>query len=208
MSEDANPWASAVPAWVTLAQLLVYVERELGIPHDRAANALRAPLESFAVRTAVFGYSASAGSRIRKDWIASDQSPGHPTGYCISQQGWAHVDRINGSLAGCEVLVCWRHVVGELSLLPHMNLRSASQGSAGQSQSVGGAPARYDWEAFWIEVALYAAKHDLSPEYRHELHKHMVAWAAREWASVVDEATIRGRLSRLFKLVNVEKRSA
>lgn len=65
-------------------------------------------------------------------------------------------------------------------------------------QSRGGAPRKHDWEQFWIEVALYAAKNDLDPAHRTELQRHMRAWAAEHWTNPPDDPTIRGRIRRLF----------
>jgi hypothetical protein len=65
-------------------------------------------------------------------------------------------------------------------------------------RSIGGRPAKHDWEQFWIEVALYAAKNDLDPELRTELQRHMRKWAAKNWADPPDDPTIRRRIKRLF----------
>jgi hypothetical protein len=56
----------------------------------------------------------------------------------------------------------------------------------------------HEWEGFWIEVALYAAKHDLDPEHRRDLQRHMEEWTATQWPEPPDKATIRRRLQRLF----------
>jgi hypothetical protein len=63
---------------------------------------------------------------------------------------------------------------------------------------VGGGRPRHDWDASWIEVALYAAKHDLDLKHRQELQAHMVAWAAKTLCKPPDDATIRLRLAQLF----------
>ncbi len=46
-----------------------------------------------------------------------------------------------------------------------------------------------EWNSFWIEVALYAAKHDFDPDpaHRRDLQQLMVEWAARELDTHLDE---------------------
>lgn len=65
--------------------------------------------------------------------------------------------------------------------------------------SVGGRPAKHDWEAFWIEVSHYAARNDLDPDNRRELQRHMEDWTAERWVDAPDVATIRNKLARLYK---------
>lgn len=69
----------------------------------------------------------------------------------------------------------------------------------------GGRPKRHDWDAFWIEVAWYAAENDLDVGHRQELQQHMVNWTAQEWQDPPDPATIRSRLAQLFKVEGARK---
>jgi hypothetical protein len=141
----------------------------------------------------------------RQDWFWVDPER-------ISPKGWEYVNWKKGTLAGHPVRVRWEHVQQELATLaPNMGLDQRELPSGGSrpgraTARAGGAPPRHDWDAFWIEVALYAAKHDLDPDpaHRRDLQQHMVEWAARE----LDEATIRGRLSRLFQVVAANWRAA
>jgi hypothetical protein len=77
---------------------------------------------------------------------------------------------------------------------------SPSSPTAPQSplRNVGGRPPTHNWEAFWIEVAHYAALHDLDPQHRAELQRHMESWTAENWPDAPDPATIRSRLARLY----------
>jgi hypothetical protein len=63
---------------------------------------------------------------------------------------------------------------------------------------VGGSPPKHDWEAFWIQVAIWAARNDLVKEDRPRLQKHMTDWTATQWPTPPDPATIRKKLSALF----------
>ncbi|MFC7736504.1 hypothetical protein ACFQX4_11740 [Roseomonas sp. GCM10028921] len=67
------------------------------------------------------------------------------------------------------------------------------------ARNTGGKPSRHDWDAFWIEVAHWAAEYTLEPAKRPELQKHMVDWAtARDPCSPMEPATIRRKLAALY----------
>jgi hypothetical protein len=67
----------------------------------------------------------------------------------------------------------------------------------------GGRPARHNWDSFWIEIAWYAAKHDLEAvDDRQKLQRHMVEWTSENWESAPDEATIRSKIRELFQARN------
>ena len=68
-------------------------------------------------------------------------------------------------------------------------------------QTKRGRPPSHDWEEFWIQVAIYAARDDLKLEHRRELQTHMMKWTAEHWQNAPDQATVRSRLARLFKAV-------
>lgn len=114
-----------------------------------------------------------------------------------------------GTLASHPVRVRWEHVQQEFAIwLPNMRLDQRELSSGGSrpgraAARAGGAHPRHDWDSFWIEVALYSAKHDFDPDpaHRRDLQQLMVEWAARELDTHLDESTIRGRLSRLFHVV-------
>jgi len=62
-----------------------------------------------------------------------------------------------------------------------------------------GRPPKHDWDAFWIEVAHFAAKNDLMPEDRAELQQHMERWAVGAAPNdPMDSTTIRRKLQSLF----------
>jgi hypothetical protein len=62
----------------------------------------------------------------------------------------------------------------------------------------GGRPPKHDWDAFWIEIVLFAADNNLEPEDRLKLQKRMEEWTAERWSDPPDTTTIRKRLKRLF----------
>lgn len=65
-------------------------------------------------------------------------------------------------------------------------------------QNLGGRPEAHSWEAFWIEVACWAAKNDLQPEYRPELRRHMLAWFAQRSSTPPDASTVDRKLKALY----------
>jgi hypothetical protein len=198
MAADANPWSNAVGAWVPLADLLQVVERELGIPQAEAARALRHPLESYQIRAEVVGW----GERFcmsphpppdRSAWVLREG--GRP--YRVSQEGWKHADWAAGTLDGYPVRVLWEHVKLQL---PTIELRQTPETAKPErSNDAGGRPPKHDWDAFWIEVAHYAAANDLEPQHRQELQRYMEDWTASKWPSPPEPATIRARLAKLYK---------
>jgi len=64
----------------------------------------------------------------------------------------------------------------------------------------GGRPPAHDWEAFWIEVACWAAANDLIPEKQNRpgLRQHMLAWSATQWTQPPDASTVDKKLAALF----------
>ena len=105
-------WGAAIGAWVPLNELLSAVERELHIPSDEAARALRAPLETLRVHAEVTGWHIptyqSRGAPIHADWTYRN---GAFERRQVSAKGWAHVDWNNGTLDGFQVVVRWAHVL-------------------------------------------------------------------------------------------------
>ncbi len=64
----------------------------------------------------------------------------------------------------------------------------------------GGRPRKHDWEAFYIEVAWWAAANDLSTDgnERPELQRYMVEWCQRWGNSAPDPRTIQDKLRDLY----------
>lgn len=56
-----------------------------------------------------------------------------------------------------EVLGIWPSDVGDLGTQPSKSVGVAVR------RDTGGRPPKYDWEEFWIEIALYTAENDLEP---------------------------------------------
>lgn len=65
----------------------------------------------------------------------------------------------------------------------------------------GGRQPRHDWDGFWIEVVLYAAKNDLAAEDRPDLQRHMETWSTETWTDPPDAETIRKKIRALFARV-------
>lgn len=66
----------------------------------------------------------------------------------------------------------------------------------------GGRPPKWDWDEFWIEIALWAAQNDLVPEdlRRQELKRHIMQWFANRNpdGDTPSDSDVRRRLSALF----------
>ena len=69
------------------------------------------------------------------------------------------------------------------------------------SRPAGGRPPKHDWDAFWIEIVLFAAKEDIQPGDRERLRQHMNEWVAKNSKDPPEESTIAKRLKRLFDMV-------
>lgn len=69
----------------------------------------------------------------------------------------------------------------------------------------GGAPARHDWDAFWIEVAIWCEPNGFGPGERTRLQAHMTEWAAINATNPdnpLNPSTIRKKLKALFTRAN------
>jgi hypothetical protein len=137
MSESDNPWIDAVPAWVSLADLLPSVERWLGIPPDRAAEPLRLALETLEIHTTVIDWrDTSAAGRACAERLVEDAWIGSPGRHAVSHYGWIHVDW--HAFAGCDIKVRWRQVVRALA--------PVSAEGAGNDRRAGSACSTDGWE--------------------------------------------------------------
>jgi hypothetical protein len=94
-------------------------------------------------------------------------------------------------------MVNWPDVV---RILAPLRKPVPNQLPAAPPKNTGGRPLKHDWDAFWIEVAHFAALQELDPKHRAELQRHMMDWTAANMKDPApDEATIRSRLKRLYK---------
>lgn len=131
------------------------------------------------------------------EWGTIGPDPEHPTAW-YHQHG-PHFREVRFLTA--DVLKVWplQHPIE--TELSDQDVRMPVNGR----QPRGGAPQKHDWEEFWIEVALYAAKNDLDPEHRTELQRHMRAWTAERWTNPPDDPTIRRRIKRLFEALQAAR---
>jgi hypothetical protein len=92
--------------------------------------------------------------------------------------------------------------VGRETIAKSTNATAESASSKSQTIGTGrdGRPPKHAWDDFWIEVVIYAAANDLNERDRSELQKHMSKWTAENWVEPPDEATIRAKLAKLYKL--------
>ena len=101
---NSDPWASAVPRWVRLAELPTLVKRKLGIRWADAAGPLREALEGSRIYTDI------------PDWLHGGGTHDHSLIFsengrvAVSGTGWKWVDWRAGTLKGYPVLVLWPHV--------------------------------------------------------------------------------------------------
>ncbi len=91
--------------------------------------------------------------------------------------------------------------------------RSSSTENEKQDQKAAkcapGRPQKYDWEAFWLRVALIANQPDGLPEKQADLVSQMLNWCSENWGGEPGVSTVKDRLSKLYRLWQSEsKRTA
>lgn len=127
-----------------------------------------------------------------------------------------HTSTVAGPSRCCVPLLTWVHFkkmmavdsvqpppsVEPIELLPNGGALKAgieTRGPVSKGPShPGGRQPSHDWDAFWIEVAWYAAKHDLEIAHRPKLQRHMLEWTGKHSKTPPDEGTIRKKLKELF----------
>jgi len=111
------------------------------------------------------------------------------------------MDWQNGTIFGCEVKVRWEQVVRALA--PVSAEEERRTGAMTETvRSIGGKPPRRDWDAFWIEVALYVSANDLFQTERTEVQRHMAEWSAEHMEDPApDLATVRAKIRKLYDAV-------
>jgi hypothetical protein len=125
------------------------------------------------------------------EWGTVGADPHHPTAiHNYRGQSFREV-----RFHSAEVMAVWPSI-------QNAKLASASPGPKAEPQRPrGGRPAQYDWDGFWIQVAMYAAANDFVPDDRVNLQRHMQEWTAQHWPQAPDPATIRIHLKRLFDTI-------
>lgn len=65
-------------------------------------------------------------------------------------------------------------------------------------KNLGGRPRENDWEAFFVEVAIYADRENLKQDstWTH-LRNHMKKWVKENWQNQPDESTIKKKLKKV-----------
>ncbi|WP_146201963.1 hypothetical protein [Teichococcus aestuarii] len=92
-----------------------------------------------------------------------------------------------------------------LSVASSAQTKSSPEASASAEPSAatvpkGGRPAKWDWDAFWVEVVRLANTPDGLPETQAELHRIMMDWCMNSWNNTPADSEIRKRLSRVYAL--------
>jgi len=195
-----DPWDKAPGAWVMLADLFARIKKELNIGPEEAAMTLRGPLEGLRIRAELIGW----GGPFTPNWVG----PGAPAfrglsmndqAYRVSSDGWNMVDWTSGTLCEHRIKLLWSDVRRELRPLAWDQHVTTSKAISPSKRKPGpGAPVKYDWDAFWIEVALWTAEWNLEEQDRTRLQKHMEGWTAETMSPAPDASTIRGKLAKLY----------
>jgi hypothetical protein len=71
-------------------------------------------------------------------------------------------------------------------------------GSVVPSHNLGGRPSKFDWDAFWVEVARYVGRNGIDPDCRTACQQHMEDWTATKWKEAPQKSTIRSKLVKVF----------
>jgi hypothetical protein len=71
-------------------------------------------------------------------------------------------------------------------------------GAADPSRSRGGRPARWDWEAFWLELAVIVHEHGL-PEVQNDMARRMQQWFVDTYGDHPADSQIKVRISKLYQ---------
>lgn len=72
-----------------------------------------------------------------------------------------------------------------------------SPGTA-KSGTKGGRPEQYDWNEFWVEVAMVADTPDGLPDSQADLVRHMADWCETNWGEQPSDSTLKSRLKPLY----------
>lgn len=122
MTEDADPWKSAVGAWVRLADLWDVVEGELQISRKEAVKVLRPALEDLAIKAQVRDLIEHDRWHLSKRGLIAllpgDQQPS------LTRDAWRALwreGRLNPKLMFNDVWVNWPQVVAALEGAPRIS---------------------------------------------------------------------------------------
>jgi hypothetical protein len=213
-------------AWVPLGELWTLLERHEGIPRAEAEPLLIPIIEAGhsidheVVREGLPRVAMHPPSGQRPLVVAGGPWAGGDGRCRLTREGWHEVDWDAGTIAGARILVRWSSAVATVRSERKDRARreASAQITAGSAAAAalteqatpppaktpGGRPVKHDWDAFWIEVALYAAKEDLQHQYRADLARHMKEWFGRQSPDPPDETTIEKKLKRLWDRVTRE----
>jgi hypothetical protein len=93
-------------------------------------------------------------------------------------------------------LVEKRHALDMQRIEAERRLEEQLPPSAVPQKHKGGPPAKYDWEAFYIEVARIADTDGLPSRY--ELYQRMLAWTVDNWGREPSESVFREKIAKLY----------
>jgi hypothetical protein len=123
------------------------------------------------------------------EWATVSADPNHPTAIYSYHGPTFREVRFHSA----EVLTVWPAEPPETAISNHL--------ADAAPRTRGGRPVQHDWDAFWIQVAMFAAENGLYAEERTKLQRHMQDWTAQHWPEISDPATIRARIRRLFDTI-------
>lgn|GEM_PF-3112507 len=208
-------WAEAIGAWVALSELLQTVQGVTGIPPKDAGSLLRPQLEMCAVRAAVLGApEVLSGEMSETSFIDVFNEP-----RWLSPADWLLVQWDTGRLHDHQVYILRADVMAlldpsQFSGRPDRRGNRGPQGEVTSAGAVGaaslksnskhiggGRPPTRDWDAFWIEVAIWCEGNAFGDQDRQRLQSHMEDWCL-EHAGNPDKPThpqtIRAKLGKLY----------
>lgn len=181
-----------MPAWLTLPETLAWLA-ERGISEAAAKLSLPRAFHDGHIRTRGRGrkytghntkieLNGVAWDQARVDWDGNSFAIPDSRGYAIE-------------ISEIDVRRC------ELSMWIGENEDQAGDASDRTQTSLpksrAGRNPKYDWDAFFAEIAVRADLDNL-PDTQAELEKDMANWCLNEWGEQPSESTIRSKISPIY----------
>jgi hypothetical protein len=218
---DDNPLASVPPDWVPLPDVEKLLTRRFRVPVQGITVDLISEVRAGGVAHRIAGISFAD---LHQGYAGSVVDPpgfgiGRRHHVCVLDWDAADIDWPSGTVGGrvstrgkrerLQVQLYWleveRWAAGRLRPPPAKSNTSEAEGRGPDvstrpaTAGSGGRTPRHDWDAFWIEVALFMADNGRDVQDRERLQAQMVKWTAEQWESPPDPATIRAKLKALYE---------